>query len=67
MNPFSYIERFFNIRAFERESSIDKAKITELNLKVDSLSLENEKLRQKVQVLEEIHNNPLKFDEPTGT
>lgn len=67
MGPLSFIERFFNIRAFERESSVDKAKITDLSLKVDSLSLEKEDLRQKVQELEDNHNNPLKFDDQTGT
>lgn len=67
MNPLNFIERLFNTRALERELSIEKAKVADLEFKVNSLSSNNEQLREKVQILEEIHNNPLKFDEPTGT
>jgi hypothetical protein len=59
MSITTYIERFFNVRALERELSIEKAKVS-------SLSTENEQLRKNIKELEEIHNNPLEYDVNAG-
>jgi hypothetical protein len=66
MNPIPYIERFLNSRILERELSIEKAKVTELNLKINALSLENNELHQKINEFEELHKNLLEFDQSTG-
>jgi DNA-directed RNA polymerase subunit RPC12/RpoP len=67
MSITTYIERFFNVRALERELSIEKTKVSELNLKINALSSENNELRQKINEFEELHKNPIEFDPSTGT
>lgn len=67
MNPLNLLERLFNSRALERELSNEKSKVVTLELKVNTLTLDNEQLREKLQKLEANHNSPLEFDETTGT